>query len=811
MIVFPCPACGRTCNVPDTAAGQAVTCAGCAQPLVVPVAFGEPETEPAITAVDEAPAPMGTRVQDPAPRPAGGGMPILVLAGAGILLIAALGIGIGLGLGRPGAPPAQAPAADQPSATPQVPAPEMAEPPQAPTPRAAASIPYLGSPPLAPNADPNQVKAAAIAAEILALREQQNVTFLEQERDRLARELSGSPAPPSEVAPVPAEPPAHQRFAAVADMVAHASPSVVTVTSELGSGSGWIAFERDLVVTNYHVIRHGTRFLAHAAVVAQGRKTSVGFPCDVVAVDLEHDLALLRMRTGSLADLAPLGLADKPVRPGEEVVAIGSPAVGATVLGQSVTTGVISSAERTIDGKAYLQANAAINPANSVGPLLNADGEVVGVVTAKGGAVEGIGFAVPVKFVKALYDGRATAFLVAEPFASWERRNALKVLADVAGAIPVRSVVNDMMLLSGGTVLVALATDRNKVLAIDTLSGRVACEIFPGTQPLQMQPGAGAHEVWVLCASSKSFALVDCLSGKALSTVHVLHSPIAFAIVRDRIWYVDQGGALVEVGFNGADETVIDLINVRSLAYSPSGRQGDLLCGSTGAWLACVSAERAIATQRKITSTEKQMEGFQQKASSGDRAAQERYVAANNALAKLRSDLLDSVTTIAQPRSPQSSYAPQFENCLQSLFLDRAHHRLYFNRCAMDVDHPENLIGVFPEVEHTLGQDNQVNEFLVRFPYYRQILAVSPDGKYACSGTHLFNAEDFTAVCELPVPTTAVAFAADSRSLYLADPYNQQIDPFPIPGLAPKADAAAGKAGGGAPPAGAAGESAGHP
>ena len=212
-----------------------------------------------------------------------------------------------------------------------------------------------------------------------------------------------------------------------------------------------------------------------------------------------------------------------------------------------------------------------------------------------------------------------------------------------------------------------------------------------------------------------------------------------------------------------------------------------------------------MAAQRRISATEKLLEGLQQQSSSGDRVADEQYVAANNALSKLRGDLQDCVQTISQPSSPQPASAPEFERCLQCLFLDRPHHRLYFNRCAMDADHPENLLGVFQEVEHTLGRDSQVNQFLARFPYYRQILAVSPDGKYACSGTHLFNAEDFTAVCELPVPTTAVAFAADSRSLYLADPFNLQIDPFPIPGLAPRSDAGAEQERGAAPQAGGAG------
>jgi sugar lactone lactonase YvrE len=93
----------------------------------------------------------------------------------------------------------------------------------------------------------------------------------------------------------------------------------------------------------------------------------------------------------------------------------------------------------------------------------------------------------------------------------------------------------------------------------------------------------------------------------------------------------------------------------------------------------------------------------------------------------------------------------------------------------MDLKDPARIIGVFKSPEHSLKDSEQIKAFFEKFPYLNQILAVSPDGSIAVSGTHLYNTADFTIIGELPLPTTSVAFHPDNKTLYLGDAINRQV------------------------------------
>jgi S1-C subfamily serine protease len=169
------------------------------------------------------------------------------------------------------------------------------------------------------------------------------------------------------------------------------------------SGSGVLIAAEDgrgtLVITNNHVITGATA--AQISInLSDGRLLK---PTQVLA-DAETDVALLRVDGAGLT-VAPLGDSDK-VRVGQWVLAVGSP----FGLSQSVTHGIISARERgsvslgnTIRIKDFLQTDAAINPGSSGGPLVNLDGEVVGINTAiasQSGANSGVAFAIPINLVR---------------------------------------------------------------------------------------------------------------------------------------------------------------------------------------------------------------------------------------------------------------------------------------------------------------------------------------------------------------------------------------------------------------------------
>ena len=162
----------------------------------------------------------------------------------------------------------------------------------------------------------------------------------------------------------------------------------------VSAGSGVIVnSERGLVVTNYHVIENAT-----AAEV--GLNDGRHFPAQLVAAAPERDLAILRIDGGDLPSL-PLGESEK-VAVGDYVVAIGNP----FGLGQTVTAGIVSATDRGLaedDPRRFLQTDAPINPGNSGGPLINTQGEIIGInsalVSPSQGNV-GIGFAIPANVVE---------------------------------------------------------------------------------------------------------------------------------------------------------------------------------------------------------------------------------------------------------------------------------------------------------------------------------------------------------------------------------------------------------------------------
>jgi S1-C subfamily serine protease len=154
-----------------------------------------------------------------------------------------------------------------------------------------------------------------------------------------------------------------------------------------GVGSGFVIDPKGLIVTNHHV----TRDVAEITVTFPDGRSFQG---KVIGQDAGTDLALVKVEAEGLPTLR---FADpRAVRVGEWVVAIGSP-LG---LSTTVTAGIVSALKRSVaisERVEFLQTDAPINPGNSGGPLLNLNGEVVGINTAIAAKAQGIGFAIPVE------------------------------------------------------------------------------------------------------------------------------------------------------------------------------------------------------------------------------------------------------------------------------------------------------------------------------------------------------------------------------------------------------------------------------
>ena len=213
----------------------------------------------------------------------------------------------------------------------------------------------------------------------------------------------------------------------VTKVVEATMPSIVSITNQMiisgtdfwgqnmeqeqeAAGSGIIIGENDkelLVVTNYHVVADSTKlsvkFIDDEVVEAQIKGTSPSMDLAVIAVKLED---INSSTKGSIA-IATMGDSDT-LKVGEPVIAIGN-ALG---YGQSVTTGVVSALNRTLEvsetgtSNALIQTDAAINPGNSGGALLDIKGQVIGINSNKigGRTIEGMGYAIPISSAKPIIE-----------------------------------------------------------------------------------------------------------------------------------------------------------------------------------------------------------------------------------------------------------------------------------------------------------------------------------------------------------------------------------------------------------------------
>lgn len=206
-------------------------------------------------------------------------------------------------------------------------------------------------------------------------------------------------------------------FESYADLYERAAPGVVYIGAEGpsgdGVGSGVVLDQEGHILTNNHVVEGASRL---SVMLADGTEGTAR----VLGRDPAGDLALIKTDIPR-EKLVPLPLGDSDaLRPGDPVVAIGNP-LG---LSHTITSGIVSALGRVqSEGEGrplrdLIQTDAAVNPGNSGGPLLNANGEVVGINTlglGRGGA-QGINFAVPINAFKRIQSRLVAGEIVEHPW-----------------------------------------------------------------------------------------------------------------------------------------------------------------------------------------------------------------------------------------------------------------------------------------------------------------------------------------------------------------------------------------------------------
>ncbi|CAM6122297.1 unnamed protein product [Calypogeia fissa] len=192
---------------------------------------------------------------------------------------------------------------------------------------------------------------------------------------------------------------------AIADAAAKAAPAVVNITVSIGgrisfaqtAGSGFIIDPDGTILTNAHVVADESvgPYKGKIVVTLQDGRN---FPGEIVSYDVLADIAVIKVHSKKPLPTVEFGSSRK-LRPGEWVVAVGSP----LHLQNSVTVGIVSCVDRKSTEMGlrgahadYIQTDAAINQGNSGGPLLNLDGQVIGINTMKALAADGVSFAIPI-------------------------------------------------------------------------------------------------------------------------------------------------------------------------------------------------------------------------------------------------------------------------------------------------------------------------------------------------------------------------------------------------------------------------------
>jgi S1-C subfamily serine protease len=214
--------------------------------------------------------------------------------------------------------------------------------------------------------------------------------------DAAANAKDTTPAKAEETPAATPAAPATPLSASTEDMIDRVMPAVVLIQATGGRGSGFFV-RHDTVITNVHVVEND-------GYVTLRRSDGTTLNARVETRAPAFDIAILKVATPSVSQTVIPMTTAKSLKPGQEIIVIGS-ALG--TLQNSVSRGIVSGL-RTAGGASLVQTDAAVNPGNSGGPMLDRNGSVIGITTMGYKNAEGLNFGVAIDHARDLLEGRQT-------------------------------------------------------------------------------------------------------------------------------------------------------------------------------------------------------------------------------------------------------------------------------------------------------------------------------------------------------------------------------------------------------------------
>ncbi len=555
--------------------------------------------------------------------------------------------------------------------------------------------------------------------------------------------------------------------------------ATLVIRTDVGSGSGLVINGHGGALTNYHVVRCMSELHVYMPAREGGELIELS-GARLIAADPAADLALIELpeppdRVAVDGGYPALGIrptTEVAITPGETVYAVGNPGLGDELLTHTATKGIVSSAARRAGGVELLQFTAAINPGNSGGPLVDSTGALVGVITSKGINVEAVGFAVTMDMVTTfLHNSSRPGYAIGPDLEAWERQHAPADFIARRGLNfrPDRECsfaepVSDMHVLKGDALLLVHGPT-GTLSVFDAEANALQTRLALDNPIAAVVVDNAKRRAWVLCPTVRRLTEVR-LAPLAVEAHHV-HNSLASA--HDLIGLEDDADVLAVLR-EGASPLFCD---TRSLDDEP----GEALVDFASAPVLAMGGSDDHAFLLGLTGSTLQMRAVD----AGDLSAAVRQaVGAQSRLRRVRHNFeanrqYDAFQ--AEVRKRLFDEAPQGVYDLRALMQAGApphppipvgRNHVIFCRRLISVSRrgltTEKVLPPNPQWAQLRGLSREDHQFLM---WLDRIVAVSADGRYAASGSCVYDLERGEPMAQLPWLACGVHFSDDGRDLHL--------------------------------------------